>query len=72
MHTCGPLVNIGHHYYLLWFFVLVNLFFRMSQTIRRLESFLRSTGATVKILSTVPDDCPAEELKDIIVVPGMY
>lgn len=40
-------------------------------TIRRLESYLRSRGATVKILSTVPDDYDQEETKDIIVVPGI-
>jgi hypothetical protein len=40
-------------------------------TIRRLESHLRSRGATVKILSTVPDDYDSEATKDIIVVPGI-
>lgn len=40
-------------------------------TIRRLESHLRSRGATVKILSTVPDDYDTEATKDIIVVPGI-
>lgn len=40
-------------------------------TIRRLESHLRSRGATIKILSTVPDDYDAEATKDIIVVPGI-
>jgi phosphatidylinositol alpha 1,6-mannosyltransferase len=40
-------------------------------TIRRIESHLRANGAAVKILSTVPDDIPAEELKDVIAVPGI-
>jgi phosphatidylinositol alpha 1,6-mannosyltransferase len=40
-------------------------------TIRRLESHLRSRGATVKVLSTVPDDYDTEATKDIIVVPGI-
>lgn len=40
-------------------------------TIRRLESHLRSKGATVKILSTVPDDYDEEATKDLIVVPGI-
>ena len=40
-------------------------------TIRRIESHLRAQGATVKILSTVPDDCTPEQVKDIIVVPGI-
>lgn len=40
-------------------------------TIRRLEGHLRSRGATVKILTTVPDNITAEELKDVIVVPGI-
>ena len=40
-------------------------------TIRRLESYLRSKGATVKICSTVPDDMPPEQTQDIIVVPGI-
>lgn len=40
-------------------------------TIRRLESHLRSRGATVKILSTVPDNIDPEQKKDIIVVPGI-
>jgi len=40
-------------------------------TIRRLEGHLRSRGATVKILTTVPDNLTAEELKDVIVVPGI-
>jgi hypothetical protein len=40
-------------------------------TIRRLESYMRSRGTTVKILSTVPDDFDEEAKKDIIVVPGI-
>ena len=40
-------------------------------TIRRLESHLRSRGATVKILSTAPDDYDEEATKDLIVVPGI-
>lgn len=40
-------------------------------TIRRLESHLRSRGAVVKILSTVPDDFSEEQKQDIIVVPGI-
>lgn len=31
-------------------------------TIRRLESHLRSKGAKVKILSTVPDDCTPDQV----------
>jgi len=37
-------------------------------TIRRLESFLRAKGATVKILSTVRENHTADELKDVIVL----
>lgn len=40
-------------------------------TIRRLESYLRSRGAIVKICSTVPDDLSPEQIADIIVVPGI-
>ena len=40
-------------------------------TIRRLESYLRSQGAIVKIVTTVPDDATSDEIKDIIVVPGI-
>lgn len=40
-------------------------------TIRRLEAHLRSRGATVKILSTVPDSMDAESCKDVIIVPGI-
>ncbi len=40
-------------------------------TIRRLESHLRSRGATVKICTTVGQDLDAEQLKDVIVVPGI-
>lgn len=40
-------------------------------TIRRLEGHLRSRGATVKIVTTVPDNLTADELKDVIVVPGI-
>lgn len=40
-------------------------------TIRRLESHLRSRGATVKILSTVPENIEQSQIKDIIVVPGI-
>ena len=43
----------------------------VSLTIRRLEGHLRARGATVKILTTVPDNVTAEELKDVIVVPGI-
>ena len=32
-------------------------------TIRRLESYMRSHGATVKVLTTVPDDIDADKLK---------
>ena len=39
-------------------------------TIRRLESHLRSKGATVKICTTVGDDVTDEEVKNVIVVPG--
>ena len=37
-------------------------------TIRRLESYLRSQGSIVKIVTTVPDDATSDEIKDIIVV----
>jgi glycosyltransferase involved in cell wall biosynthesis len=43
-------------------------------TIRRLEAHLRSKGAIVKILSTVPDDCSdisPDHLANVIVVPGI-
>jgi hypothetical protein len=40
-------------------------------TIRRLESHLRSRGATVKICSTVPDNLDPQQTKDIIIVPGI-
>ncbi len=40
-------------------------------TIRRLEGHLRSRGATVKILTTVPDSIDPELLKNVIVVPGI-
>jgi hypothetical protein len=40
-------------------------------TIRRLEGHLRARGATVKILTTVPDNLTSDELKDVIVVPGI-
>ncbi len=40
-------------------------------TIRRLESHLTSRGATVKILSTVPENMDPEKLKNVIVVPGI-
>lgn len=40
-------------------------------TIRRLESHLRSRGATVKIVSTVPSNIDPNLLKDVIVVPGI-
>jgi len=32
---------------------------------------LKSKGAVVKILTTVPDDINPEEVKDVIVVPGI-
>jgi hypothetical protein len=37
-------------------------------TIRRLEGHLRSRGATVKILSTVPDDIEQDKIKVIFFV----
>lgn len=40
-------------------------------TIRRIESHVRANGATVKVLSTVPDDATPEEIADVIVVPGI-
>eukprot|EP01031_Cornospumella_fuschlensis_P036905 gene36905-44773_t len=40
-------------------------------TIRRLENHLRSRGATVKILSTVPETIDRELCKDLIIVPGI-
>jgi len=40
-------------------------------TIRRLESHLRSRGATVKILSTVPENIEPHLIRDVIVVPGI-
>lgn len=40
-------------------------------TIRRIESYLRSHGAIVKILTTIPDDIDADQIKDVIVVPGI-
>lgn len=40
-------------------------------TIRKLESYLKSRGACVKILSTVPESIDSELLKDFIVVPGI-
>jgi hypothetical protein len=40
-------------------------------TIRRIESHLRSKGAVVKILTTVPDDISPEQLRDVIAVPGI-
>lgn len=40
-------------------------------TIRRLESHLRSKGAIVKICTTVGDDVEKEQMKDVIVVPGI-
>jgi len=40
-------------------------------TIRRLESHFRSRGASVKILSTVPDDYEDDKIKEMIVVPGI-
>lgn len=43
----------------------------VSLTIRRLESHLRSRGATVKIISTVPDSATPEQLRNVIVVPGI-
>lgn len=39
-------------------------------TIRRLESHLRSKGATVKICTTVGEDVTEDELKNVIAVPG--
>jgi Glycosyltransferase Family 4 len=40
-------------------------------TIRRIEAHLRSRGANVKILTTVPDDISPNETKDVIAVPGI-
>jgi hypothetical protein len=40
-------------------------------TIRRLESHLRSCGAQVKVVSTVPEDVEPEHLKHVIRVPGI-
>lgn len=40
-------------------------------TIRRIETYLRSQGASVKVLTTVPDDIESEQVRDIIVVPGI-
>ena len=40
-------------------------------TIRRIESHLRAKGAAVKVLTTVPDDATAEQLDDVIAVPGI-
>lgn len=40
-------------------------------TIRRLEGHLRARGASVKILSTVPDNLDSEQLRDVIAVPGI-
>jgi hypothetical protein len=40
-------------------------------TIRKIESHLRSKGAVVKILTTVPDDMTADQTKDVIKVPGI-
>jgi hypothetical protein len=40
-------------------------------TIRKLESHLRSRGATVKICTTVPDDFDMTDHRDVIVVPGV-
>ena len=40
-------------------------------TIRRLESHLRSVGAQVKVVSTVPEDVEPEHLKHVIRVPGI-
>ena len=40
-------------------------------TIRRIETHLKSKGAKVKILTTVPDDATAEQIRDVIAVPGI-
>jgi hypothetical protein len=40
-------------------------------TIRRLESHLRSKGAIVKIVSTVPENLDPTQLHNVIVVPGI-
>lgn len=40
-------------------------------TIRRLESYLRSKGATVKVVTTVPEDVDPELLGNLIVVPSV-
>lgn len=40
-------------------------------TIRRLEAHLRANGATVKILTTVPDDIDPKQTEHVIRVPGI-
>ena len=40
-------------------------------TIRKIEAHLRSKGAVVKILTTVPDDMTVEQTDDVIKVPGI-
>ena len=40
-------------------------------TIRRIESHLRSRGAIVKICTTAGEDLDAEQMKDVILVPGI-
>lgn len=40
-------------------------------TIRRLENHLKSRGAIVKIVTTVPEDTDPNLLKDVIIVPGI-
>lgn len=40
-------------------------------TIRKIEAHLRSKGAVVKILTTVPDEMTAEQTNDVIKVPGI-
>lgn len=40
-------------------------------TIRKIESHLRSKGAVVKILTTIPDEMSSDQTKDVIEVPGI-
>jgi phosphatidylinositol alpha 1,6-mannosyltransferase len=40
-------------------------------TIRRLENHLKSRGAIVKIVTTVPENTDPNLLKDVIIVPGI-
>jgi hypothetical protein len=40
-------------------------------TIRRLESHMRSVGAQVRVVTTVPEDVEPEHLQNVIRVPGI-